>query len=84
MECNDILEISENENHISQGQIVQSEPESKKQNTKEDLDSSQSMSIISNTDYKKMDISQLRALAISKGIDAKKMKKAELLKLLDK
>jgi hypothetical protein len=41
------------------------------------------ISIISNTDYKKMDIQQLRAIALVKGIDAKKMKKAELLKLLE-
>jgi len=53
---------------------------------KEDLEISEfseSISIISNTDFKKMDISQLRAIASAKGIDSKKMKKADLLKLLE-
>ena len=41
------------------------------------------ITIISNTDYRKMDIHQLRNIALEKGIDGKKMKKNELLKILE-
>lgn len=41
------------------------------------------ITIISNTDYRKMDISQLRSIALEKGIDGKKMKKNELVKILE-
>jgi len=58
------------------------EIENDQEEMKKDLEDS-TISIISNTDYKKMDITQLRAIVNAKGIDAKKMKKADLLKVLE-
>jgi hypothetical protein len=71
----DVVEVAESKNDTQQINEA-----------KEDLETSElaeSISIISNTDFKKMDISQLRAIASAKGIDAKKMKKADLLKILE-
>jgi len=80
MDVVDVLNIGDNTVEIAETKNDDVEE------IKEDLESyenSESISIISNTDFKKMDISQLRAIANAKGIDAKKMKKAEILKQLE-
>jgi len=83
LDSNDILEISaelEKEKDILEQALL--EPNA-------NLETSPEISIISNTDYKKMDISQLRNIVLAKqldsvkGADVKKMKKADLIKLLE-
>jgi hypothetical protein len=69
--------VSDDEDNVVLENIVEISDETQVK----DLDDS--INIISNTDYKKMDIYQLRAIVNAKGVDAKKMKKAELLKFLE-
>ena len=73
---NDILKIV-------QDSTITEETVDETSNLESSLELSPEISIISNTDYKKMDISQLRIIALNKGIDAKKMKKADIIKLLE-